>query len=112
MLGASCPSQVSREIAGRGIGDRVRSFRAPSIDDLPTGQGAIVDSDDGKVAAYRHQDGRVVAVSAICTHLGCHVAFNRAERTWDCPCHGSRFTIDGEVLEGPALDDLASFEPA
>jgi glycine/D-amino acid oxidase-like deaminating enzyme/nitrite reductase/ring-hydroxylating ferredoxin subunit len=104
--------RINVDAARHLVGDRVRSFRAPSIDDLPTGQGAIVDSDDDKVAAYRHQDGRVVAVSAICTHLGCHVAFNGAERTWDCPCHGSRFTIDGEVLEGPALDDLASFDPA
>ena len=47
-------------------------------------------------------------MSAACTHLGCIVAFNTAERSWDCPCHGSRFTIDGEVLEGPAVDDLAA----
>jgi Rieske Fe-S protein len=49
-------------------------------------------------------------VSATCTHLGCRLAFNTAERSWDCPCHGSRFDIDGHVLQGPAVKDLASRE--
>jgi Rieske Fe-S protein len=58
------------------------------------------------VAAFRDDDGTVRAVSAVCTHLGCLVAFNPAERTWDCPCHASRFATDGAVIEGPAVDDL------
>ena len=45
-------------------------------------------------------------VSAACTHLGCLVTFNPAERSWDCPCHGSRFATEGTVIEGPAVDDL------
>jgi Rieske Fe-S protein len=48
----------------------------------------------------------VHAVSVRCTHLGCDVRFNFAERSWDCPCHGSRFDVDGAVLEGPAVDPL------
>jgi Rieske Fe-S protein len=59
------------------------------------------------VAAYRDEHGRLHAVSGRCTHLGCLVAWNTAERTWDCPCHGSRFTHDGKVIQGPAVDDLA-----
>jgi len=59
------------------------------------------------VAAYRDDAGALHAVSAVCTHLGCLVSFNPAERSWDCPCHGSRFATDGSVLEGPAVDDLA-----
>jgi Rieske Fe-S protein len=58
------------------------------------------------VAAYRDEDGRVMAVSPTCTHLWCRVAWNEAERSWDCPCHGSRFAPDGAVIEGPAVSDL------
>jgi Rieske Fe-S protein len=59
-----------------------------------------------RAAAFRDDDGHLHAVSPVCTHLGCIVAFNSAERTWDCPCHGSRFTVDGKVVEGPAVADL------
>ena len=55
-----------------------------------------------KCAVYRDPDGQLHAVSATCTHLGCIVAFNDAEKAWECPCHGSRFDVDGQVLQGPA----------
>jgi Rieske Fe-S protein len=67
--------------------------------------------DGDKVAAFRDDDGVVHAVSPICTHLYCQVAFNAAERSWDCPCHGSRFEPTGEVLTGPATRPLESREP-
>jgi Rieske Fe-S protein len=60
------------------------------------------------VAVSRGEDGRFHAVSAVCTHLGCLVAWNGAEKSWDCPCHGSRFGVAGEVLEGPAVRPLES----
>jgi Rieske Fe-S protein len=59
---------------------------------------------------YRDESGGLHAVSLRCTHLGCLLRFNSAERSWDCPCHGSRFDVDGEVLEGPAVDPLESRE--
>ncbi|GDY61694.1 hypothetical protein SAV14893_010870 [Streptomyces avermitilis] len=59
-----------------------------------------------RCAVYRDDDGQVHAVSARCTHLGCLVAFNRAERAWECPCHGSRFAPDGQILQGPAVRPL------
>ena len=62
--------------------------------------------DGEKVAGHRRDDGTLVAVSALCTHLGCQVNWNTAERSWDCPCHGSRFSPDGEVLHGPAVHRL------
>jgi Rieske Fe-S protein len=93
-------------VADRFIGDRVASLRPPSADSLQPGEGGIVTCAGDKVAAYRDDDGVLHAVSPACTHLGCLVAFNTAERSWDCPCHGSRFSIDGEVLQGPAVDDL------
>ena len=58
------------------------------------------------MAAFRDQDGSVTKVSSVCTHLGCQVHWNSAERTWDCPCHGSRFSTTGKVLAGPAEDPL------
>ena len=61
---------------------------------------------EGKIAVCRDGQGVVHACSAVCTHLGCDVAWNTAEQTWDCPCHGSRFSPDGTVINGPAVSDL------
>jgi Rieske Fe-S protein len=63
-----------------------------------------------KVAVYRDGGGHLHEVSAVCTHMQCVVRWNAAERTWDCPCHGSRFGLDGKVLHGPAVDDLTVIE--
>jgi Rieske Fe-S protein len=64
-----------------------------------------------KIAAYRDDDGTLYERSAICTHLGCVVSWNSTEKSWDCPCHGSRFDKhDGHVLNGPAIDALAPAE--
>ena len=64
----------------------------------------------GKAGVYRDDQGRLHAVSLRCTHLGCLLRFNEAERSWDCPCHGSRFDVDGAVLEGPAVEPLDHHE--
>jgi glycine/D-amino acid oxidase-like deaminating enzyme/nitrite reductase/ring-hydroxylating ferredoxin subunit len=88
------------------VGDRLATKPREAIEELQPGEGTVVHVHGSAVAAFRGDDGAVKAVSAVCTHLGCHVAFNPAERSWDCPCHGSRFTVDGEVIEGPATADL------
>jgi glycine/D-amino acid oxidase-like deaminating enzyme/nitrite reductase/ring-hydroxylating ferredoxin subunit len=89
------------------IGDRVRPpSHADSIDDIKPGTGAIVRRRGQRHAVYRDETSTLHSVSATCTHLGCTVLFNDAEHSWDCPCHGSRFTPDGEVLEGPAAAPL------
>lgn len=75
--------------------------------DVPPGEGRTVSVHGRKYAAFRATDGTLRVVSATCTHLGCTVRFNRLESSWDCPCHGSRFRVDGQVLEGPAIADLA-----
>jgi glycine/D-amino acid oxidase-like deaminating enzyme/nitrite reductase/ring-hydroxylating ferredoxin subunit len=84
-------------------GDRLKRG---SADALGPGEGAIVRSGLGQHAAYRDEAGRLHELSARCTHLGCIVAFNDSAKTWDCPCHGSRFALDGPVLEGPAVNPL------
>lgn len=63
-----------------------------------------------KVAVYRDESGALSKCSAVCTHLGCIVQWNPVERSWDCPCHGSRFDPHGRVVMGPAIDDLAKTE--
>jgi glycine/D-amino acid oxidase-like deaminating enzyme/nitrite reductase/ring-hydroxylating ferredoxin subunit len=81
-----------------------------SIRALRRGQGKILNLEGKKVAAYRDDAGKVTVCSPICTHLKCIVAWNRAERTWDCPCHGSRFMATGEVMSGPAEKNLERIE--
>jgi glycine/D-amino acid oxidase-like deaminating enzyme/nitrite reductase/ring-hydroxylating ferredoxin subunit len=88
------------------VGDRLRKLGSRSIHDLERGEGDIVEHEGKKVAGYRDEDGHLVAVSTRCTHLGCQVNWNRAEKSWDCPCHGSRFAPDGAVLHGPAVHRL------
>jgi len=85
--------------------------KGASVEDIPPGEGAIVREGMGKQAVYRDNAGRLHALSAACTHLGCEVAWNSAEKSWDCPCHGSRFGIDGEVIRGPAIRPLAAATP-
>ena len=92
----------------RMVGDRLRERGRRPIEDLVPGEGAIVSQGGRKVAGYRDQDGRLHAVSSRCTHLGCQVRWNAAEHSWDCPCHASRFDVDGRVLNGPAVEPLAS----
>jgi Rieske Fe-S protein len=88
------------------VADRVRKPGSRSLDDLAPGEGDVVRHDGEKVAGYRDEAGALIAVSPVCTHLGCQVNFNRAERSWDCPCHGSRYAVDGSVLQGPAVHRL------
>jgi Rieske Fe-S protein len=68
--------------------------------------------DKKKVAAYRDPQGKVTLCSAVCTHMKCIVGWNAAERTWDCPCHGSRFQPDGSVISGPAEEPLPRLDAA
>ncbi|HSI81905.1 MAG TPA: FAD-dependent oxidoreductase [Solirubrobacterales bacterium] len=91
------------------VADRLR--RRSGADELEPGEGRVVGAGPGRRAVYRDPAGELHAVSARCTHLGCLVRWNGAERTWECPCHGSRFGALGEVLNGPAVDPLEPREP-
>jgi glycine/D-amino acid oxidase-like deaminating enzyme/nitrite reductase/ring-hydroxylating ferredoxin subunit len=92
------------------IRDRFAGPDADSLRAVKRGEGRIIERNGAKAAAYRDRAGAVTLRSAICTHMGCVVAWNAAERTWDCPCHGSRFTPDGAVLSGPAESPLPEAE--
>ena len=83
-----------------------RAPRARRCGRCGRGEGKILELNGERVAASRDDDGKVTLLSPICTHMGCVVDWNDAERTWDCPCHGSRFKPNGEVLAGPAESPL------
>ena len=77
---------------------------------MPAGEARVVRAGLKKVGVYRDHEGVAHAVSLRCSHLGCLLHFNAAETSWDCPCHGSRFDIDGNVLAGPAVNALDRYE--
>jgi nitrite reductase/ring-hydroxylating ferredoxin subunit len=94
--------KLQATVAKHFIGDRFGGSAVGSVADLAPGTGAVLKVDGSRCAVFRDDDGTVHAVSARCTHLGCIVGFNDAERAWECPCHGSRFAVDGSVIQGPA----------
>ncbi|WP_367871769.1 FAD-dependent oxidoreductase [Luteolibacter sp. Populi] len=93
----------------RMVRDRLK-VREGDPEDLGRGEARVMEFDCKRVAAHRDEDGKLHVCSAVCPHLGCIVAWNEAESTWDCPCHGSRFTAGGKVIAGPAETDLEAVE--
>ena len=94
-------------VAGWFVGDRLRPRAGrDDLTRLAPGEGTVARIGGRHLAVHRDDDGNLAAVSARCTHLGCLVGWNRADRTWECPCHGSRFAADGSLLEGPATKPL------
>ncbi len=98
-------------VAAKLTGDIFRHIGAQEIAELGLGEGGLVRVDGRKAAAYRSPEGELHALSPRCTHLGCMVAWNSAEKSWDCACHGSRFDIDGAIRSGPATRPLEPFSP-
>lgn len=88
------------------VGDRLKGLTNWSTDDVKPGEGKLITLKGEKIGVYKNPAGKVTAVSATCPHLGCIVNWNSAEKTWDCPCHGGRFTCEGKVIQAPAVKDL------
>lgn len=86
----------------------LKKLRAPekSLKNLKKGEGAVVRLNGRDAAVYKDENGKIHAVSPDCSHLGCRLSFNPELKSWDCPCHGSRFDIDGKVIDNPALKNL------
>jgi Rieske Fe-S protein len=85
----------------------------PPVATPAPGEGGLFDSERGREALYRDESGGLHRLSPVCTHMGCLVHWNPAEKSWDCPCHGGRFAADGQVIQGPpnkALDPLPAPE--
>jgi glycine/D-amino acid oxidase-like deaminating enzyme/nitrite reductase/ring-hydroxylating ferredoxin subunit len=111
-LGASKSELISHNThAMRHLfGEYVRSRPRLDLSAIEPGEATVYEDQDDPVAVYRDDDGEVHAVSAVCSHMGCLVTWNDGEASWDCPCHGSRFDIDGTVLDTPAVDDLETVD--
>ncbi len=98
--------QENADVAAKYV-DWVTPGQVSTIDEIAPHTGAVIRSGLKKLAVYKDESGVVHACSAVCPHLGCIVMWNGAERSWDCPCHGSRFDPRGEVVNGPANSNLA-----
>ena len=107
----SLPEYASENlnVAGQ-YADYVTAGDIKSEAELKPGEAAIMREGVSKIAVRRDENGDIHKLSAVCPHLGCFVAWNSTEQTWDCPCHGSRFSASGRVYQGPANSDLAADE--
>lgn len=76
------------------------------LNNVKKNEGKIIEVDNKKVGVYRDCDGNIYAVKPYCTHLGCELSWNNLDKTWDCPCHGSKFSYEGKNLYDPAIKDL------
>jgi glycine/D-amino acid oxidase-like deaminating enzyme/nitrite reductase/ring-hydroxylating ferredoxin subunit len=94
------------DVAKHFVGDRLSVPDEERAMNLLEGEGRVVKIDAENVAVCKLEGGQTHSVSATCTHMGCIVSWNSAEKSWDCPCHGSRFNYDGRVIQGPANKDL------
>ncbi|EHL79307.1 hypothetical protein HMPREF1015_01283 [Bacillus smithii 7_3_47FAA] len=81
-----------------------------TVDDLQTDEGSVIRVNGKRAGAYKDKNQNVYMVDTTCRHMGCEVEWNSGDRTWDCPCHGSRYSVTGEVLEGPAKQPLNKVE--
>ena len=111
------PAQSAKEfvkenvnVAKQYVKDYLSRADVDALAHIQPGEGELASIDGDKVAVHRTQEGEWIALSPVCTHMGCIVHWNTFEKSWDCPCHGSRFRANGEVLEGPAIAGLAKKE--
>ncbi|MCC2645182.1 MAG: oxidoreductase [Burkholderiales bacterium] len=93
-------------MAGCMVKGWVSSGEADNIQQIKNGEGAVLRSGFSKIAVYKDEKGEVYKCSAVCPHLGCIVQWNKGEKSWDCPCHGSRFDHKGQILNGPSAKPL------
>jgi glycine/D-amino acid oxidase-like deaminating enzyme/nitrite reductase/ring-hydroxylating ferredoxin subunit len=95
------------DVAAKLIGGKITSVPSEEeINEIKSGEAKVINVDGEKIGVYRDEQGNLHMVDTTCTHLGCELVWNGAEKTWDCPCHGSRFSFDGDNIEGPAFIPL------
>jgi Rieske Fe-S protein len=95
--------------AGHFVADRWDAERVESLDVVKPGEGRLLHIDGQTCAVYRDEQNRIWKMSPVCTHAGCYVRWNNFEKTWDCPCHGGRYTATGQRIYGPPPADLKRY---
>lgn len=98
------------EVIKHFVGKWFATTHLEELSQLAPGEGKVVTFDGKRIALSKDENGKIHAVSPLCTHMKCNVAWNGAELSWDCPCHGARYSLDGKVLTGPADHDLETIE--
>lgn len=94
------------DVVGKLIGRLIPPEKIQGLADIAMGEARIIKLDGQKLAVYKNEQGEIFALNPACTHIKCDIAWNNAEKTWDCPCHGSRFSYTGKMLTAPARKDL------
>jgi Rieske Fe-S protein len=98
------------DVARHFVGDRLTPADERGLDELERGEGRLVQLGLRKVAAYRDANGTLHVLRPVCAHLKCIVHWNAAEASWDCPCHGARYDVDGKPIDGPSLANLEPYD--
>ncbi len=98
------------DVVGQFIGKRLQKEKLNSLAELSAGEAKVVKYEGETIALYKDEKGNLHAINPVCTHAKCIVGWNRAEKSWDCPCHGARYSVDGEVLTGPASKGLEKID--
>jgi Rieske Fe-S protein len=94
------------DVVAQFINKRISSEKIEELSEMAPGEGRVVKYEGNKLAIYKNESGKVFALNPVCTHAKCIVDWNDTEKSWDCPCHGARYGIDGQVLTGPAHKGL------
>jgi hypothetical protein len=110
MAGFESFVKESADVVAKFIGDRINKVKIKELSEIAPGEAKVVKYEGDSIALYKDEKGGLHAVNPACTHVNCIVGWNNAEQTWDCPCHGSRFSMDGEVLTAPARKDLEKID--
>lgn len=98
------------DVVGKLVGGLFPQEKLPVLADMANGEARVVEFEGKKMGIYKDERGKVYAIDPACTHIKCTVQWNNAEKSWDCPCHGSRFSFTGEVLTGPARKNLGVYD--
>ena len=98
------------DVVGHLVKTILPSEKLETLADMAPGEGKIVKYEGHNLALYKNEKGKLYALNSACSHIKCEVAWNSAEKSWDCPCHGSRYSYKGEMLTAPARKDLSQVE--